>query len=105
MRDEIVCKTVPLPIASGPEDISATWTADEIRDHEARVQAHMARVHPKVDAIREEEASVRRASGDPAERALCNNRRRKRKLRTLARKRAAEIAGRKGTSIQPRSPK
>ncbi len=94
MRDDIVHKTVRLPIASCPEDISATWTKEELLDHEMRIQAHMDRVHPMVDAIRKEEASVRRAVGDPAKRALINNARRKRQRRA-AQKRAEEIQAKK----------
>ncbi len=88
MRDDVTYKTVPLPIAKE----SSKYETDE--EYEARMQAQCDRVHPMVDAIREEEASVRRRVGDSTERALINNARRKRQ-RTLARKRAAEIEEKK----------
>lgn len=64
MTDEIVYKTVPLPVARLQGDVH-----DTPEERAARVQAHMDRVHPKLDAIRQEEARVQRAVGDPVERA------------------------------------
>lgn len=90
MRDEITCKTVPLRGASPPSRVR-----EDAEERAARVQAHADRVHPMVDAIREEESRVRRNVGSPVERANLNNARRRRQ-RTLARRRAAEIAGKKG---------
>lgn len=83
MTDEIVYKTVPLPVSSS-HGIRFRESAEE---HEARVQAHMDRVHPMLDAIEREEARVHLETGDPVERALCNNRKWKR--RTRARERSA----------------
>ncbi len=85
MTDEIVYKTVRLPVASSPDDIESTWTAEEVEAHEARVQAHMARVHPMLDAIRREEARVYLQTGDRVERDLRNNRRWKKNWRAARR--------------------
>lgn len=87
MTDDIIHKTVPLPIASCPDDIANSDTPEA---HEARIQAHMNRVHPKIDAIEKEESRVRRASGSPAERERCNKNRQRRQRALAKRRKEAE---------------
>lgn len=86
MTDDIVYKTVPLNIASSPAHMRGTP-----QERAARVQAHMDRVHPAMEAIEREETRVFREKGDPVQRAKD----RKVQLRYLARKRAAKIVATK----------
>lgn len=90
MSDEIVFKTIPLAIAKHAGNIGLTAA-----EREALVQAHMARVHPQLEAIRQDEASVQKQLGDPKERSRLNSRKSKRKRVALARERAAAIAAKK----------
>lgn len=80
MTDELVYKTIPLAVAKSAARISETP-----EERAARVQAHIDRVRPMLDAIKLEEARVQHAFGDPVERALANNRKWKRKMRAAAR--------------------
>lgn len=91
MNEEfLVYKTVPLGVAKHAGGLRLT-----AGEREAMVQAHMARVHPQIDALREQEASVQKQLGDPKERSRFNSRKSQRKQRALARERAASIAARK----------
>lgn len=91
MSDEnLVYKTVPLAIAKHAGGVQLTAA-----EREALVQAHMARVHPQIDALREQEASVQKQLGDPKERSRLNSRKSKRKQVALARERAAAIAAKR----------
>lgn len=90
MTDDIAYKTIPLPVARLPGKVRGTR-----EERAARVQAHMDRVHPVIDAIVQEEERLQRAVGDPVERSRFNSRKSRRKQRALANLRAAEIAARK----------
>lgn len=79
---DMILKTIPL-------DVAKYWNLvrDTPEDRERRVREHMARVHPMLDAIREEERRVNRELGDPEERKRRNSRtwkqRHRAKLRAL----------------------
>ncbi len=62
---------------------------------ESLIQGHCDRIHPMLDAIREEEARVQAEFGCPKERARFNSRKSQRKQRALARARAQGIAARR----------
>lgn len=80
MTDDIVLKTIPLPLALPPGGRRGTRA-----ERAARVQAHMDRIHPVLDFIEQEERRVNGEIGDPVERALCNNRTWKRRMRSRKR--------------------
>lgn len=91
MTDDIAYKTIPLPVARLPGTVRGTP-----EERAARIQAHIDRVHPVLDAIAQDEERVQRAVGDPVERARLNSRKSRLKQRALANLRAAEIAARNG---------
>ena len=86
--DSVVHKTVPLPLARLPGNVRGTP-----EERAARVQAHMDRVHPMVDAIRREEAEA--ALRPPIERKRKNDRKFRARQLVKAQQRAAAIAGRR----------
>lgn len=79
MTDDLVYKIIPLPVARYPANVDGTP-----EERAARVQAHMDRVHPQLDAIKREESRVYLETGDPVERYLCNNRRWKKRNRSAS---------------------
>lgn len=87
MTDDIVLKTIPLPLALPPGGRRGTRA-----ERAARVQAHMDRIHPVLDFIEQEERRVNGEIGDPVDRNRRNSCRSHRKRRAMARAAASERA-------------
>lgn len=85
---DMILKTIPLDVAKYQSLVRDTPEA-----RERRVREHMARVHPMLDAIREEERRVNRELGDPEDRKRRNSN--KWKQRHRAKLRALRVAAEK----------